>query len=206
MAVQECGGGCAHAGDGTRCAECHDGCCRDGHRHARRYLLARHWRVSTGTWEWEFPRGMGEPGESAEQTAARELREETGLTVDDSRIRILQMMHADTGVLRDRIAVARISVPVDCRKDVAGMPGTTEGSAVDWELTNLRWVCEGRLRRMIRTGEIVDGITLAAFAAELCAAGGAGNAPCDGRSCNDQSCNDEPCDDRSDDGCEDRRA
>ncbi|VWQ21508.1 hypothetical protein BIFLH277_01292 [Bifidobacterium longum subsp. longum] len=32
---------------------------RDG-----RVLLARHWRVSTESWEWEFPRGMGEPGET----------------------------------------------------------------------------------------------------------------------------------------------
>lgn len=72
---------------------------RDG-----RVLLARHWRVSTESWEWEFPRGMGEPGETPEQTALREFHEETGLHADADSAAVLQRMHADTGVMKDSIA------------------------------------------------------------------------------------------------------
>ena len=46
-----------------------------------RYLIARHWRISTHAWGWEFPRGMGEEHESAEETARRELKEETGTSM-----------------------------------------------------------------------------------------------------------------------------
>ena len=38
-----------------------------------------------GEW-WELPGGGAEPGESYAQTAVRELREETGLIVDDAAV------------------------------------------------------------------------------------------------------------------------
>lgn len=121
---------------------------------ARKILLARHWRVSTGEWGWEFPRGMGETGETTEGTAVREFREETGMEVGEDRVRILQTIHADTGVLRDATAVAVIDVPDDIHI----------GRAEDWELTNLRWIPEDVLCEMIAGVQITDGITLAAFA------------------------------------------
>ena len=87
-------------------------------------------------------------------TAIRELREETGIQVSRNQVTILQHIHADTGVLRDDIAVTRILVP-----DSIGTP-----QYGDWELTNARWVAENTLRCMIASGEITDGITLAAWA------------------------------------------
>ncbi|MBW3081360.1 NUDIX hydrolase [Bifidobacterium saguinibicoloris] len=160
-----------------------------------RYLLARHWRATTGEWEWEFPRGMGEPGETMEATAAREFAEETGIVVDERRVTVLQTMHADTGMLRDVIAVARIDVretdlPEHAvagqtvgehnatgqtvgEQDAASRDGAngtgTNGTganrvATDWELDNLRWVTARGMRTLIARGDIVDGITLAAYA------------------------------------------
>lgn len=73
-----------------------------------RLLLAQHWRESVGEWLWEFPRGMGVLGETAEQTALRELAEETGLHAHESQVEILQYMHADAGVIRDSVAIASI--------------------------------------------------------------------------------------------------
>ncbi|WP_425622788.1 NUDIX hydrolase [Bifidobacterium adolescentis] len=72
------------------------------------FLIARHWRVSTKQWAWEFPRGMELKDEDTLGTAIRELREETGIQVSRNQVTILQHIHADTGVLRDDIAVARI--------------------------------------------------------------------------------------------------
>lgn len=118
------------------------------------FLIARHWRVSTKQWAWEFPRGMELKAEDTLGTAIRELREETGIQVSRNQVTILQHIHADTGVLRDDIAVARILVP-----DSIGTP-----QYGDWELTNARWVAENTLRCMIASGEITDGITLAAWA------------------------------------------
>lgn len=42
------------------------------------FALLRQFRHAAGGWMWEFPAGLMEPGESPEQTAQRELREETG--------------------------------------------------------------------------------------------------------------------------------
>ncbi|WEV74827.1 NUDIX domain-containing protein [Bifidobacterium sp. ESL0798] len=77
------------------------------------YLVARHWRASVGKWEWEFPRGMGEPGETVEETSVRELHEETGIAAKIGQVQVLQIIHADTGVLRDNIAVtATLNFPM----------------------------------------------------------------------------------------------
>lgn len=121
-----------------------------------RYLIARHWRVSTGCWGWEFPRGMGKDGETPIQTAVREFTEETGILIDENQVRILQHMHADTGVLKDDIAVARISIL-----------GTEKSAAEsDWELADPVWLTTSQVRNMIAMGELRDGITLAAFTIE----------------------------------------
>lgn len=120
--------------------------------HEGRLLMARHWRVSTESWEWEFPRGMGKVGESPERTALREFYEETGMRADSNAAEVLQHIHADTGVLKDSIAVVALSVADPDQSD-----------ARDWELTNMRWLDVHVIERMIAAGEIVDGITLAAF-------------------------------------------
>ncbi|WEV65552.1 MULTISPECIES: NUDIX hydrolase [unclassified Bifidobacterium] len=156
-----------------------------------RYLVARHWRASVGQWEWEFPRGMGEPGETIEETSVRELHEETGISSDVGQIRFLQIIHADAGVLRDNIAVTAVEFSSDEERrealakvpaesgDVEKVPeesgdgGRSPSYArrtetdcrpgIDWELSHMRWVAESDLKRYIAQGGIVDGITLSSF-------------------------------------------
>ena len=45
----------------------------------KRVLLNREFRLAPGEWVYNFPAGLIDPGETPEQAAARELREETGL-------------------------------------------------------------------------------------------------------------------------------
>ncbi|MBP3885374.1 MAG: NUDIX hydrolase [Olsenella sp.] len=47
-----------------------------------RIALVRQWRYSVGSWQLELPAGGIEPGETAEDAARRELREETGLVAE----------------------------------------------------------------------------------------------------------------------------
>ncbi|MCR5674350.1 MAG: NUDIX hydrolase [Lachnospiraceae bacterium] len=49
-----------------------------GEKHDR-VVLVRQWRYPIGTWVYEFPAGLCEPGENYRDTAIRELHEETGL-------------------------------------------------------------------------------------------------------------------------------
>jgi 8-oxo-dGTP pyrophosphatase MutT (NUDIX family) len=50
-----------------------------------RVLLAH----ATGTNHWDVPKGQGEPGETASESALRELVEETGIAIDASRLKDL---------------------------------------------------------------------------------------------------------------------
>ncbi|MCZ4124452.1 NUDIX domain-containing protein [Streptomyces sp. H39-S7] len=48
--------------------------------------------------KWDLPIGKSEPGEPVTDTAARELREETGLVVDPSALRLAHVIHGAWGV------------------------------------------------------------------------------------------------------------
>jgi ADP-ribose pyrophosphatase len=53
-------------------------------------------RHATNSWEWEMPRGGSKPGETAEQTARREIREETGYELKN--VVALGVMTPDSGL------------------------------------------------------------------------------------------------------------
>lgn len=116
-------------------------------------LLGRHWRVSVSSWQWEFPRGMGEEGEDPCRTAVRELAEETGISLPVTRARVMQTIHADTGMLRDEVAV----VALDCDYEDVSL------QARDHELPELYWVAVPVFEEMIGIGMVQDGLTLAAW-------------------------------------------
>lgn len=133
-----------------------------------RLLLAQHWRESVGEWLWEFPRGMGVLGETAEQTALRELAEETGLHAHESQVEILQYMHADAGVIRDNVAIASIRLNGEDTESSADSGSDANGilpviGEKDNELENIQWKTEQEIDAMIARGTIQDGITLASY-------------------------------------------
>lgn len=53
-------------------------------------------RIAEGSLSWQFPAGAVEDGESAAETAVREAREETGLTVTASKV-LGERVHPATG-------------------------------------------------------------------------------------------------------------
>lgn len=69
--------------------------------------VARRWRPATGKVGWEFPCSMGEPVESAECTAEREL-EEAGVSAIDAQL--VQEVCADTGALCNPVAAVELVV------------------------------------------------------------------------------------------------
>ncbi|TCD54155.1 NUDIX hydrolase [Alloscardovia theropitheci] len=185
-----------------------------------KFLLGNHWRVSVSQFEWEFPRGMGEEGETIEQTAIRELEEETGFTradianktvMSDSSdvlsksdkdvsqdIRVLQYFYPDTGLQSIKVAIVEIvlnkttqeltqssqgrligSIPDEAQglKNERGLGDNSSNRSSsyptehfaqysgDWELSGgKRWVGCDELDSMIRSGQLADGMTLAAYA------------------------------------------
>ncbi|WP_156149613.1 NUDIX hydrolase [Bifidobacterium mellis] len=123
------------------------------------YLIARHWRVAVEDWLWEFPRGMGEQGENPQTTAIRELHEETGLWAQPDTVRQLHRLHADAGVLQDDVRVMEIRL--DHVSSIPVLDSVKQGG--DWELEDLQWLRSADITNMIREGQLIDGLTIAAF-------------------------------------------
>ncbi|GID27848.1 NUDIX hydrolase [Paractinoplanes brasiliensis] len=94
-----------------------------------RFHFWRMYRYPIAEHSWEFPRGAAEPGESVERTAARELAEETGYTVQ--RCVRLGQVFADSGLVSNPTEVV-LGRFVDGPRARAGTPGAFEvvGNAV----------------------------------------------------------------------------
>ncbi|MEW1816616.1 MULTISPECIES: NUDIX hydrolase [Streptomyces] len=104
--------------------------------HEGRVLMVRR-RVSEGSLRWQFPAGKVEPGETREDAAVRETREETGLAVTVVK-RLGERVHPETGRPMSYIAC-----------EVLG--GTAHVAAPD-ELADLAWVTHGELPRYVPHG------------------------------------------------------
>ncbi|MBA0127908.1 NUDIX hydrolase [Haloechinothrix sp. YIM 98757] len=94
-------------------------------------------RVKEGSLSWQFPAGEAEEGESAGQAAVREAREETGLTVAESKV-LGERVHPATG---------RTMAYVACH--------VVEGSASvvdDDELADLAWLKHDQLAEYVPHG------------------------------------------------------
>ena len=136
---------------GAVCIAVHDG----------RLLLARHWRIATDSFEWEFPRSMGAPGEVSGATAERELETEAGVRATSRRL--LQMMHADTCKLRDSIAVVELAVDSESLDEAGVLADGSLAGLDDLDGATLAWLTPEEIDTMIAEGNIMDGITLASY-------------------------------------------
>lgn len=121
-----------------------------------RFVLLRHFRHATRDWLLEFPRGFAEPGESPEETARRELKEETGLDVDGARLQRLGYVHPDSGLQAGRVNCFLAQIG-DCDEGDIAPVDKLEG------IDGILLLSRAELEQKIATGQIVDGFTLSAL-------------------------------------------
>ena len=115
-----------------------------------RVLLVRQFRLPAEQELWELPAGRIDPGESPMETAARELREETGYTAKTWTP--LVSFWASPGY-------------VDEKMNVFLAEGLTAGEQepMEDERIEIAWYGEDELRQMIRRGEILDAKTMIGY-------------------------------------------
>jgi len=77
------------------------------HRERNRLVVIREFRVALGDFQYGFPAGLVDPGESVQQTAERELSEETGLTVT-RHLRQSPAVFTSSGLTDESVAMAYV--------------------------------------------------------------------------------------------------
>ena len=115
-----------------------------------RLLFVELYRYPIAAWSLEMPCGYGEPGQSSAETAARELREETGLEAEEIR---------QVGVIRPNSAVLDSSLVLFS----ARVGESTPRPEVDEGIRDACGLTRAEVDEAIRAGRIFDGVTLAAL-------------------------------------------
>jgi ADP-ribose pyrophosphatase len=118
-----------------------------------RIPIVRQFRPAVEEHTWEFPAGTVDPGETPEEAARRELREEAGLETEE--LVSLGWFHADTGRL-EIAAHAYFATAGPPAENFAGEPGLA-----------LRYVTHRELKEMILCGEFRHQGHVALYAAAL---------------------------------------
>ncbi|MEV6201996.1 NUDIX hydrolase [Streptomyces sp. NPDC051771] len=104
--------------------------------HEGHVLMVRR-RVGEGPLSWQFPAGKVEPGETGEEAAVRETREETGLAV--AAVKLLgERVHPKTGRLMSYTACEVLH-------------GTARVADTE-ELDDLAWVSHGQIPQYVPYG------------------------------------------------------
>jgi ADP-ribose pyrophosphatase len=133
-------------------------------RRATDFLLLHQYRFIVDEYVWAIPSGGVEDGESLEQAAARELREETGLVAGS--LRLLMKCYASYGCSNQQFVIflAEDLHPADDGK------GHDPNEVISW-----RWFSREEIVQMALANEIVDNLSLSPILLALLQ----DNVPCD---------------------------
>jgi ADP-ribose pyrophosphatase len=115
-----------------------------------RVLLVRQYRMPAAQYLWEVPAGKIDPGETAAQTAKRELIEETGLRA--KKWKKLASFYPSPGYVEEKMTIF-----------LATELTQGESHPMDDERIETRWFTKKELTEMIRKNKIVDSKTMIAF-------------------------------------------
>ena len=103
-----------------------------------RILLSREYRIAVGDWIYNFPSGIIDPGELPTQAAARELKEETGLTLVKRIVRLRSSYNAP-GLTNETTSV------------VIGLAdGEIGKSTSSFEEIRARWFTKDEVRQILK--------------------------------------------------------
>ena len=107
------------------------------HTTEKKVVVTKEYRVPLADYEYGFPAGLIDPGETIEQAARRELKEETGLDI----VRFLKVgppVYSSAGMTDESVSM----VYVECD----GVPSTKDNQSS--EVIEIKFVTPNRARQM----------------------------------------------------------
>jgi ADP-ribose pyrophosphatase len=114
-----------------------------------KYLLLNQYRHPVRSWNYEVPRGFGEPGVVAEEQAKIEILEEVGGEIDE--LIDLGVYYINTGLEANKVKLFYAKL-----KSI-GQPSEDEG------IESYLWVSLMEFEEMIASAKIADGFTIAVY-------------------------------------------
>ena len=101
---------------------------------------------ATETDHWDIPKGMGDPGESARETAMREMREETGIVLEASRLNDLGRFEYRTDKALHLFGVRTAAGEIDLRTChcTSMFPSRRDGRSIP-EMDDFGWIAPARV-------------------------------------------------------------
>jgi ADP-ribose pyrophosphatase len=103
-------------------------------------VAVREFRVPIGGYTYGFPAGLVEPGESVEDTARREVVEETGLSVVEVK-RVTPPLYSSTGLTDEAAALVFVNVRAT-RKGKPQLDGSEDLEVVLWDFEAVCRMCD----------------------------------------------------------------
>ncbi len=104
-----------------------------------RIILSREFRMALGDWVYNFPSGMIDEGETPTEAAARELAEETGLTMKKRLVRLKSSFNA-VGLTNETTSVVLAVVAGDIRP-----------SDSVFEEIEAKWYTKNEVKNLLKT-------------------------------------------------------
>ena len=120
----------------------------------RRVVLIRQWRYGIAAPTLEIPGGLVDPGENAEEAAARELLEETGYNA--RKLSLLGSTHPNPAFLSNRLTTYLAT-------DLDLVESDREQFGIDDEQITVELTPLDRIPELIREGSITHALVIAAF-------------------------------------------
>ena len=95
---------------------------------SERYIIIRQFRPPTNSYLLEFPAGLVDKGETREQTAVRELSEETGYVGEVQKIS--PRLYSSPGLLSEAVSIAHIQVDENLTENQSPKPKNEPGEFI----------------------------------------------------------------------------
>ena len=117
-------------------------------------IIQRQFRYPVNSWQWEIPGGFIDLGETPEQAAIRELKEETGYNVDE--ITSLSSFHPSFGSTNEIIYLF-----------LAKCSSQSDKNLEYGEVIETQTISIDKMHELVKKGEFMHGAGLAAWARYL---------------------------------------